>query len=120
METNVNNKCRAFTSLEQSKKLAKILPLQSADMCYYNDGTAIKIDANPYPVRNSMWKDYYIGVIPCWSLASLLGVLPSASLDSSDEHHYRIHCKERFTEWHDNAVDACVKMIVELKERGLL
>ena len=32
METSVNNKCRAFTSLEQSRKLAEILPLESADM----------------------------------------------------------------------------------------
>lgn len=40
METSVNNKCRAFTSLEQSKKLANILPLESADMIYimYSNG----------------------------------------------------------------------------------
>lgn len=30
METSVNNKCKAFTSLEQSRKLAEILPLESA------------------------------------------------------------------------------------------
>jgi hypothetical protein len=55
---------KAFTSLEQSKKLAEILPLESADMCYVNDGTAIKIDANPYTVRYSMWKDYVTEIIP--------------------------------------------------------
>lgn len=34
METRVDNKCKAFTSLEQSRKLAEILPLESADMNY--------------------------------------------------------------------------------------
>ncbi len=32
--TSVNNKCKSFTSLEQSKVLAEILPLESADMYY--------------------------------------------------------------------------------------
>lgn len=35
---------------------------------------------------------------------------------SSDDHHYRIHCMERFTEWYDNAIDACYKMILKLHE----
>ncbi len=38
---------KAFTDVEQSKKLAEILPIESADM-YFNDNE------------------------PCWSLAALL------------------------------------------------
>ena len=109
---------KSCTDLEQSEKLAEILPLESADMCRSNDGTAIKIDANPYSVRKIMWKDYE--VIPCWSLAALLGVLPSSTLDSSNDHHYRLHCMERFTEWYDNPIDACYEMIMRLNEQKLL
>ena len=36
---------KAFTDLEQSKKLAKILPLESADMFWYRD--AVTKEANP-------------------------------------------------------------------------
>ena len=56
---------KSYTDIEQSKKLAEILPLESADFCFVNDGTAIKIDANPYNVRKHMWKD--VQLIPCWS-----------------------------------------------------
>ena len=69
-------KIKSYTDINQSRKLAEILPLESADMCYVNDGTAIKIDANSYSVRYSMWKDCVVAIIPCWSLAALLSVLP--------------------------------------------
>ena len=69
---------KAYTDLEQSKKLAEILPLESADMCYSNDGTAIKIDANSYNVRKLMWED--VQLIPCWSLAALLEIIPYPTL----------------------------------------
>ncbi len=111
---------KSYTDIEQSKKLAEILPLESADMCYINDGTATKIDANSYSVRYSMWKDCVVEIIPCWSLAALLSVLPSATLDSSNDHYYRIRCMKRFTEWYDNAIDACYEMIVKLHELNLL
>lgn len=105
------------TTIKQSIKLAELLPHESADMCYVvNDGTVIKIDANSYSVRHSMWKDCVVEIIPCWSLAALLELLPAATLDTSDNHGYRIHCCGKFTEWHDTAVDAAVAMIKKLKE----
>lgn len=107
---------RRHTTIKQSMEFAKILPHESADMCYVNDGTAIKIDANPYNVRKQMWKGC-VEVIPCWSLATLLELLPAATLETSDDHHYRIYCCNQFTEWHDTAVDACVAMIKRLKEQ---
>lgn len=71
-----------YTDIEQSKKLVEILPLESADMCYKC------IDEDPYDVvlrPYSEWKEEYKGllvsrevdVIPCWSLAALMNLLPS-------------------------------------------
>lgn len=121
---------KSYTDIEQAKKLAEILPLESADAKYgyiapyeysdrmYDEG----YDEIPYPIA-FIKKDYsnffveeYDGELPCWSLAALLNVLPSATLDSSDDYHYRIHCMERFTEWYDNAIDACYEMILKLHE----
>lgn len=102
---------KSYTDLEQSKKLAEILPPESADMFYRNNGIEVKL----------MWEHNAPKVeYPCWSLAALMNVLPSATLDSSDDHHYRVHCKEMFTDWYDNAIDACVELILKLKEKGLL
>ena len=125
---------KSYTDLEQSKILAKILPLESADMCYSNDGTAIKIDANPYTVRYSMWKNCVVEIIPCWSLAALLSVIPK---HINEFNVLRIDISTNdFAIWYDeigfgvnndlpdvtkeSAVDACVKMIVKLHELNLL
>ena len=68
---------RAYTTIEQSKKLAKFLPLDTADQCFLNDGTAIKAEINSYAVAMKLWKEHYIEIIPCWSLAALMKLLPS-------------------------------------------
>lgn len=116
---------KSYTDLEQSKELAKILPLESADMCFYNDGTAIKIDANSYTVHYSMWKDY-VKIIPCWSLAALISFLPDEIkhdgivnelwITSKDVSYYSkeydsyLYCEEGCI------IDACVKMIIKFKK----
>lgn len=118
---------KSYTDLEQSKKLAEILPLESADMCYSNDGTAIKIDANPYTVRYSMWKDCVVEIIPCWSLAALLGVLPEYNLQRTDwgnKTEYKIVVTMDEDDYasknYDNPLDACYEMILKLQELNLL
>lgn len=127
---------KSYTDIEQSKKLAEILPIKSADMLYKqilpkSDRIShVPVIGNPLESLEWFNKGYtYAGkkalsieeyCIPCWSLAALLDVLPSSTLDSSDDHHYRLHCMERFTEWHDNPIDACVEMILKLKEKDLL
>jgi hypothetical protein len=69
---------KSYTDLEQSKKLAEILPLESADMCYrivaYN------------PDNTHVYQSYcFIGTlesdIPCWSLAALMHLLPSEFIE---------------------------------------
>ena len=59
---------KSFTDIEQSKKLAEILPVESADMFYRDNEIDVKLmwEHNAQKVTN-----------PCWSLAALLE-LPSA------------------------------------------
>jgi len=127
---------RAYTTIEQSRKLAEILPLESADMYYqYVLPKSDKIKHNPEignPVNALKWynKGYTASgkepitldeyCVPCWSLAALLGVLPVFTIDSSDDHYFRIHCQQKFSEWHDNLTDACYEMILKLNELKML
>ena len=118
---------KSFTDISQSKKLAKILPLESADMGWY-------YPCNPNSARNQMW----LGTksenadIPCWSLAALLDVLPYKFVDN----HYLTLYKEGSKEYccccedvngngfghhfADNPIDACVAMIEKLHELKML
>ena len=67
---------KSFTDIQQSKKLAKILPLESADMWYLSDESLFpKINYNGMVFFNSE-EEKPVTIIPCWSLTSLLGVLP--------------------------------------------
>jgi hypothetical protein len=126
---------KSYTDLEQSKKLAEFLPLKSADMCFVNDGTAIKIDANSYNVRKSMWKG--VQLIPCWSLAALLEQIPYEMCDdegnsmyleiNKDDDVYQLLYTDPYgdfesieTDRYKNFVDACYELILKLHELNLL
>ena len=66
-------KIKSFTDLQQSRKLAKILPLESADMMWtydftVNDINGINVISNTLKLEE---KD-----VPAWSLAALLDILP--------------------------------------------
>ena len=127
METSVNNKCKAFTSLEQSRKLAEILPLESADMLILNnvgrsgnvDGTncsmILKENLNPLAEVSE--------ILPCWSLAAMLSVLPDYTLQTNTDGTVFVVCdskKPMISDAYDNPVDACVAMIEKLNELNLL
>ena len=58
--------------------------------------------------------------IPAWSLAALYSVLPTFTLDSSDDKYFRIHCCNKFSEWYNNPIDATFEIILKLKEMNLL
>ena len=125
---------KSYTDIKQSETLVNILPLESADAKYgyiapyeysdrmYDEG----YDEIPYPIAfinkdySNFFVEEYDGELPCWSLTALLNVLPSATLDSSNDHHCRMHCMKRYTEWYDNAVDACVEMIEKLHNLKML
>ena len=120
------------TDLNQSKRLAKILPIDSADM------TCIGTEFVPYPYCESKFKGED-NVYPAWSLAALLNVLPNnedISINLS-KGGYRIPTVEYPNNWFvdyedktnglnncatsaDNPVDACYKMILKLHEMNSL
>lgn len=105
---------KSYTDIEQSKKLAEILPIESADMFYRDNGIDVKL----------MWEHNAQKVTsPCWSLAALLGFIPNYKLSS--EHNYHTCTAETsFGEetvgWFDSPVDACYEMILKLKKLKLL
>lgn len=128
---------KSYTSIKQAKKLTEILPIESADMRFEyilprksdkilhyptvgNPIEALEMFNKGYTILGSKPLSLDEYCIPCWSLVALLDVLPSSTLDSSNDHYYRMHCMERFTEWCDNPIDACYEMILKLHEQKLL
>lgn len=107
---------KSFTDKEQSKKLAEILPIESADMRY-----APFRDTHPW-VWDEEVKLLENGATSCWSLAALLDTLPSGKvlIHDKDTFKYKCICKNIDTNFYDNGVDACYEMILKLKENNLL
>lgn len=66
---------KSYTDLEQSKRLAEILPIESADYHYITQGENSYI--YPYSLSGDDIKQYNKEnkYIPCWSLAALMSVL---------------------------------------------
>ena len=95
---------KSYTDIEQSKKLAEILPLESADMYYqYVLPKSDKIKHNPEignPIESLEWynKGYTLSgkepltleeyCIPCWSLAALLEQIPYKLCDDDGNSMY--------------------------------
>ena len=119
---------KSYTNLEQSKRLAEILPLKSADMHYervYFEGKQsdwfVQLGK---PIKSD-------DIIPCWSLTALLKYLseikpmvytpvlfPSEGkwiLQFAEYGHGNV-CELSC----GNPIDACVEMIIKLHERKML
>lgn len=141
---------KSFTDIEQSKKLAEMLPLESADMHYeYVLPRSNKLKHIPSignPVEALEWynkgythfgkeplslKEY---CIPCWSLAALINALP-ISIKFKDDEYYLRFMKEYVeyandeisltgrclhTTGNNNLVDACYEMIEKLHTENLI
>lgn len=127
---------KAFTDLEQSKKLAKILPIESADMCYIKHASSdnptwrFDNDIPPMILGNVPINEVVGETLPCWSLTALLSVLPeiehlkpfidlSPKLDS-DEVAIYYHSEDSPYIVKDNLLDAVFEMILWLKENNKL
>lgn len=118
---------KSYTDIEQSKKLAEILPIESADMCFnISQRSNMPPLMTPYSKFNEFFNmetpDF---LIPCWSLAALLGVLSYPSLHKTfSGWRCDSYNKEGTScilgEPKDNPVDACVEMIIKLHEQKLL
>ena len=119
---------KSYTDISQSKKLAEILPIESADM-YYEPSVGFRTE--PSEAKFGDIKYAHPRSIRCWSLAALLGVLPKIGAEEPmvRKLYYANEPKERYiceysltniTGEYDNPVDACVAMIEKLNELNLL
>jgi hypothetical protein len=109
---------RAYTTIEQSRKLAEILPIESADMYWY-----LATKDNPKARFNEGYNEYGDFELPCWSLAALLDVLPNGIVMNKDSQNGIYHVSSTHIGTYiraDNPVDACVDMIIKLNELNLL
>ena len=117
------------TNIEQSKKLAEFLPKESADMYWSID----EIPFLAFPVNDIVTDWEYAeenGILPAWSLAALLGILPriehlkpfidlSPKLNSEEVAIY-YHSEDSPYIVRDNLVDACYELIIKLHELNLI
>lgn len=125
---------KSYTDIEQSKKLAKILPLESADMHYNNVSIKginyvdeYRAELMDYNTAQKVLSKYLInpmfGIIPCWSLSALLGVLPYYTLQTNTDGTVFVVCESKkpmISDAYDNPVDACYTLILKLHELNLL
>jgi len=114
---------KSYTDLEQSLKLAEILPLESADNYYsWHDEQYYVVNKDcpyPYSLKEK---------IPCWSLAALLDILPDGTdivKDKADTENEKYMCTvgvkyDIISTFGNNPVDACYEMIIKLYEQKLL
>ena len=118
---------KIYTDLEQSKKLAEILPLESADAIYYYQ---------PKFECSGGWYKFSYGTnkiimpldIPCWSLTALLDVLPKGTdiiKEEADTENEKYMCTVGIKDdiiptFGNNPVDACYEMTLELHKQKLL
>ena len=140
---------KAFTDIEQSKKLTEILPIESADNHYVRKVTDFK--GNPvdsewsHPMfgnPNSKYANYIVQnftsyeKLPCWSLAALLNYLREIDYFPdilADEHSVKMNViyydDEEGTVLHPlheisveeyDIIDAAVEMILKLNEQNLV
>lgn len=129
------------TDIEQSKKLTKILPIESADMTYRpimdidsmsNSGFLNIPECYPF----NEFKDCIIKPLPCWSLSALLNYFReidffpeidtdehgvTMNIDYYDEDEGKllnpVHNIEVKAE---NFIDACYRMIEKLHTKNLI
>lgn len=139
---------KSYTDLEQSKKLAEILPIDSADMHYNNASIKginyvdeYRAELMDYNTAQKVLSKYLVnpmfGIIPCWSLAALLSVLES-EIDGEEGETYQLNIEKDGTWWNiwyreqydeanpietestEELIDACYEMIIRLNELNLL
>ena len=112
---------KAYTDLPQSKILAEILPLESADMFWLVLGNAPRVHVLTEPLSNySQWESY-----PCWSLAALLDALQYPTLFQRADKKWGCTVwidttKPRSISCKDEPVDACVDLVIRLHKQNLL
>ena len=131
-----------YTDVEQSKKLAEILPIESADVWWAeryggkvtHDGQYIVNEEPIYYISfikpsEINYSQDTVKDIPCWSLAALLDILRDKAY-SIDEDATVTLSSYKTVEWDlsiinsglnmvtkSDPIDACVEMIAKIKEK---
>jgi hypothetical protein len=125
---------RSYTDIEQSKKLAEILPLETADGFWeYHDKWSSEGDewegyedyprAEPYleyTRKENEWKEDKSDV-PCWSLTALLNTTPQIKIRGSKKIGYIVYYNKNIASNRSfDIIDACYELILKLNESNLL
>ena len=117
---------KSYTDIEQSKKLAEILPLESADMCF------IKREINNTFIEIPIVKPigYMLNILPCWSLTALMNIIEIDKVEICfncndkkywvDVHFETLGSFYQHHELYDSKIDALIAIIKKLKSRNLL
>lgn len=138
MGNNMENN-KAYTGLEQSKKLAEILPIEGADMEYileqwtdeethrlkkgYSEVPVVKVDDD---------SPFQIITLPCWSLAALIEQLDETVTTEDGDFELHIYVENggyyvQYDESYDgrilvesgfqeHLIDAVYEVIIKLNE----
>lgn len=117
---------KSYTDIPQSEVLTKILPPETADMCYKCLGEdPYDIVMRPY----TDWKEEYKGllirkdveVIPCWSLAALLTTFPYYEINNNGVNiQLSVKGESLITEKGECLLDLVVNMVIYLHELKML
>ena len=108
---------KSYTDIEQSKKLAKILPLESADMCWtkhIDNGDVTSLHATV---------NYGIVAIdyPCWSLAALLSIFECYEINKFGNNiQFDAKGIALSTKENETILDIVVDTIILLHKQNLL
>ena len=117
---------KAYTDLEQSKKLGEILPHESADLMWEYEPNKDTYRNKPMMIPIESY--IFINDIPCWSLAALIEIIPWAQVNRMT-NSYKWEASswinsnivsEYHVEGFDTAVDACYELLLKLHELNLL
>jgi hypothetical protein len=125
---------KAYTNVFQSKKLSEILPIESADMIWRYNHNIHTYDDIPNILVVNNWDDDYNKDVPCWSIASLLNVIPyNISFNKAVYRFKLVKFSDHWECYHenfgtvsteifkaDNPVDVCYELILKLNELKLL
>ena len=120
---------KSYTDIEQSKKLAEILPLDTADMVY----TMVNEYHTPF-VRIEKANELDKDDVCAWTLAALLEIIPKhikgynvLRIDIGDNDtsiwYYEVGCgvnNDLPDVTKEYTIDACYEMILKLHELNLL
>ena len=114
---------KSYTDLNQSKRLAEILSLKSANMGWnvFIDGTTRILPIDDWDLVKDGSGN--VKFHPAWSLAALMNVLDRGTLFITPQGwacQSYINFKAITSDYYSNPIDACYEIILKLNELNLL